>query len=244
MTTSPDPGVAASVRARLKNLAERRGEDFSRVLDRYGIERLLYRLSCSQYRDRFVLKGAALFMAWSRDPHRPTRDLDLLGFGPSDVPTLDATMRAIATTAVVDDGLHFPLEAIRCSPIKVGQRYEGVRIAMLALLERVRIKIQVDVGFGDTMVPAPEEGIFPPLLDLPAPLLRLYPRETVVAEKFHAVVELGAFNTRMKDFYDFWALARGFEFEGEVLGRALAFTFEKRGTTLPVDGCGRWQLCA
>lgn len=131
MTERPDPRVAASVRARLKNLAEGRGEDFSRVLDRYGIERLLYRLSCSPYRDRFILKGAALFMAWSRDPHRPTRDLDLLGFGPNDIPTLDATMRAIATTAVVDDGLHFPLEAIRCSPIKAGQRYEGVRSFLL-----------------------------------------------------------------------------------------------------------------
>lgn len=234
MSNQPDARVAASVRARLRNLAER-GEEFSRVLERYAIERLLFRLASSPYRDRFVLKGAALFMAWSRSPHRPTRDIDLLGFGANDLDTLAATMRAIATLPVVDDGLAFPVEAIQCSPIKVGQRYEGVRVVMLALLERTRVRLQIDVGFGDTMVPPAEEGTFAPLLDLPAPVLKLYPRETVLAEKLHAVVELGTFNTRLKDFYDFWALAHGFDFDGELLGRALAATFNKRATPLPLE---------
>jgi predicted nucleotidyltransferase component of viral defense system len=227
--------VAASVRARLKNLSEQRGSDFGLVLARYGSERFLYRLASSRFQDHFVLKGATLFMAWSLDPHRPTRDIDLLGFGHNDIATVEATMREIAALPVMDDGLHFPPESVRGTLLKVGQHYEGVRITMLALLERVRISIQIDVAFGDSIVPAPEKGTFPTLLDLPAPTLQLYPRETVVAEKFHAVVELGAANTRLKDFYDFWALARIFEFEGALLCRAFTSTFGKRGTALPLD---------
>lgn len=141
MTNRPDSRMAASIRARLKNVADQRGEDFGQILVRYGIERLLYRLSRSSHRDRFVLKGAALFMAWGGEPHRPTRDVDLLGFGASDMVSVEAALRAIALTPVEDDGLNFPIEMIRGGLIKEGQRYEGVRITLIALLERARIPL-------------------------------------------------------------------------------------------------------
>lgn len=235
MSGIPDPRLIDSVRARLRNAAARSGEDFQRILQRYGIERFLYRLSRSTHADRFVLKGAALFLTWEGEFHRPTQDVDLLSFGSAEVAELIAIMRAIASTPVEDDGLSFPIEAIRGGPIKVGQRYEGVRLELLALLDRTRIHIQVDVGFGDTIVPPPLQGAFPTLLDLPAPQLRLYPRETVIAEKFHAVASLGMLNSRMKDFYDLWILSRSFGFEGESLCRALQATFQRRGTILPDD---------
>lgn len=233
MSTERGPRVGASVRARLKNVAKARGDDFIRVLGSYAVERLLYRLSRSEYRERFVLKGAAVFSAWSDNPHRPTRDLDLLSFGahaPTDLVTI---MAAILAGPVEDDGLTFPLEAIAAAPIKAGQRYEGVRLAMLAVLDgaRIPVQVEVDIGFGDAVEPT--EGPFPTLLDMPAPVLRLYPRETVIAEKFQAMVALELTNTRLKDFYDLWALGRGFAFEGDVLGRALLATFERRETTLP-----------
>ena len=235
MSGAPDPRVIDSVRARLRNVAAHRGEDFQRVLQRYGIERFLYRLSRSPYADRFVLKGAALFLTWGDEAHRPTQDVDLLSFGPAEVPELVAIMRGIVATAVEDDGLSFPDELVRGAPIKVGQRYEGVRIELLALLERTRIHIQVDVGFGDALVPAPIPGAFPTLLDQPAPQLRLYARETVVAEKFHAVVSLGILNSRMKDFYDLWFLSHAFAFDGDRLCPALRATFDRRGTPLPAE---------
>ncbi len=227
--------IAASVRARLKNVADRRGggNEFGRILERYAIERLLYRLSCSDHRDRFVLKGATLFLAWGAEHYRPTRDVDLLGFGANELAELERTMAAIVTTAVEDDGLIFPVETITASRIKEGQRYEGVRLSFLAMLDRVRIPVQVDIGFGDAVEPV--VGTFPTLLDMPAPTLRLYPRETVVAEKFHAIAFLGLGNTRLKDFYDVWALARGFAFDGEGLSRAVRTTFRRRETPLPQE---------
>ncbi len=231
MSTARGSNVAASVRARLNNLAVARKEPFARILERYAIERLLYRLSRSAHQDRFVLKGASLFLAWGGEVHRPTRDVDLLGFGSSDLDEVVAIMAAIITTPVEEDGLAFPVEAITASRLKAGQRYEGVRLSVLALLDRARIRVQVDIGFGDAVTPT--HGPFPALLDMPGPVLRLYPRETVIAEKFQALVVLDLTNTRLKDFYDLWAIGRGFAFDGEVLCHALRATFQRRETALP-----------
>lgn len=235
MTLPPAPGLIDSVRARLRNLASADGADFQALLERYAIERLLYRIARSPLRDRFVLKGATLFLAWGGDQARPTRDLDLLSFGRNDVEDLIASFRAIATTPVEADGLVYPAEVIKGAPIKVGQKYEGVRLAMFAMLGKVRIPVQVDVGFGDAVEPDPLEGPFPTLLDFPAPHLRLYPREVVVAEKFHALVTLEMLNTRLKDFHDLWALSRAFAFEGSALCGALRATFKRRDVELPVE---------
>lgn len=227
--------VAASVRQRLLNLARDRGEDFGLVLTHYALERLMYRLSMSGHREHFVLKGAMLFALWGGEPHRPTRDLDLLGHGTIDTRRLEQVFREVIEVEVEVDGLEFQVGTVRGERIREEEEYEGVRVHLDARLAAARIKVQVDVGFGDVMTPAPREEEYPVLLDFPAPRLRAYPRETVVAEKFEAMVKLGIANSRMKDFYDLWVLARHFEFEGVLLGRAIKATFERRGTALPTE---------
>lgn len=226
--------MAASVRQRLLNASRARREDFQVTLTRYALERLLYRLSKSAHRDQFVIKGAMLFSAWNEVPHRPTRDLDLLSFGASDISRLKGMFREIVNTEVEPDGLEFLTESVRGARIKEDQEYEGVRLSIQARLEQARLSLQIDIGFGDAVTPAPEEIKYPTLLaDSPAPRLRAYSRYSVVAEKFQAMVMLGIANTRMKDFFDIWTLARSFDFDGRVLCQAIRVTFERRETKVP-----------
>lgn len=225
--------IAASVRQRLLNRSHERGEDFQLTLIYYALERLLYRLSRSNYHDRFVLKGAMLFSVWSQTPHRATRDLDLLGQGPNDVATLVKEFREICQTPVEDDGLTFLGESVTGGEIRDGEEYEGVRLSFEARLGVARIPIQVDIGFGDVVLPKPVPLDYPTLLDFPAPHLLAYPRESVVAEKFQSMVELGIANSRMKDFFDLWFLSRQFDFDGASLSQAIHGTFTRRSTSLP-----------
>jgi len=227
--------VAASVRQRQLNLARERGEDFGFVLTRYALERIMYRLSRSGHREQFILKGAMLFALWGDEPHRPTRDLDLLGTGSIDTGRLEQVFREVIGVKVEDDGLKFLPETVRAESIREDEEYEGVRVHLEARLAAARIKVQIDVGFGDVVTPAPMETEYPVLFDFPAPRLRTYPRETVVAEKFEAMVKLGIANSRMKDFYDLWVIARSFEFDGTLLSQAIRATFERRGTALPTE---------
>lgn len=224
--------MASSVKARLTSLAKERGEDVQSVLVRYGVERFLYRLSVSEYNDRFLLKGAALFSLWFDAPHRPTKDLDLLGYGPSDIPSMEGTIRSICRLKA-DDGLEFLTDTVRGESIRADEEYQGVRIKFTAKLGQARISLQVDVGFGDAVTPKPLVAEFPTLLDLPAPRLKVYPKETVVAEKFAAMVRFGEANGRMKDFWDVNYLLEEFEFDGELLQQALRATFENRQTKFP-----------
>ncbi len=226
--------VAASVRQRLLNLSRAEGEDFQKVLLRYAIERLLYRLSLSPHRGRFVLKGATLFTLWSDSPHRSTQDLDLWSRGESSVQTLEESFREICATPVEDDGVVFSADTVRGSEIRIDDEYLGVRLKFRAHIASARIPIQVDVGFGDVIRPPAKTVQFPALLEFPGAKLLAYPRETVVAEKFHAMVTLGMGNSRMKDFYDLFVLARDFEFDGDVLSLAIRSTFERRDT--PIRG--------
>ena len=225
--------MAASVRQRLLNRSHERGEDFQLTLIYYGLERLIYRLSRSPHRDRFVLKGAMLFSVWSETPHRATRDLDLLGHGDHDVATLITTFKEICRTSVEDDGVVFFGDAMTGEEIREGEEYAGVRLSFEAQLGVAKIPIQVDIGFGDAVVPEPEPLDYPTLLDFPTPRLLAYSRETVVAEKFQSMVELGIANSRMKDFFDLWRLSRMFSFEGARLVDAIQATFERRRTLLP-----------
>jgi predicted nucleotidyltransferase component of viral defense system len=213
-------------------LAAERKEDFGLVLSRYGLERFLYRLSTSHHRDLFVLKGALLLQVWTGEIYRPTRDLDLLGKG---MPNLSykKIFSEVCLQEVEDDGLSFLSETIRVERIRDEEDYEGVRVLLEARLGNVRIPLQIDVGFGDAVVPAPEELEFPTLLKFPAPRLNAYPKESVVAEKFEAIVKLGMANSRMKDFYDLWVLSQRFEFERATLASAIQATFETRRTPLP-----------
>jgi len=234
MTRSP-VNLPASIATRLRNCAVAKQVDLAFVLRRYAIERLLYRLSRSSERDGFVLKGAILFTVWLPDPFRPTQDLDLLGFGSDKVADVAQRIATVCAVDVPDDGLVFDVASVKAEAIRGKQDYGGVRVKLTALLARARIPVQIDIGFGDAVTPAASEIEFPPLLDLPAPRIRAYPRETVVAEKLQAIVMFGAVNTRLKDYYDLLALARLFDFDGQALCDAIAATFERRGTEIPDD---------
>ena len=225
--------VGASVRARLLDRARAERSDFQILLTRYALERLLYRLSVSKYRDRFILKGAMLFITWVADPFRPTRDLDLLGFGDNSADAIVETFRAVCAQPVVDDGVVFDIAELRAAPIREEVEYGGVRVRTTATIAGARVPIQVDVGFGDAVTPASVEIDYPTLLGNPAPHLRAYPVETVVAEKFEALVTLGIANSRLKDFYDLWLIAQTFEFHHPALCEAVRRTFERRETELP-----------
>jgi predicted nucleotidyltransferase component of viral defense system len=229
----PPKDLGASVRARLLRLARERGEDFQLVLTRYANERLLFRLAASERGKRFVLKGAALFTLWTGKSHRATRDLDLLGFGDPGEDHVREVFAEVLTLEVADDGVRFDLDSLSVGPIREQQEYGGVRVEMLARVTAAKVRLQVDVGFGDAITPEATIVEFPPLLDFPAPRLRAYPRETVVAEKLEAMVQLGIANSRMKDFYDVSVLARDFEFDGQLLARAIRATFDRRRTPLP-----------
>jgi predicted nucleotidyltransferase component of viral defense system len=221
------------VRQRLLNLADKRKESFQYVLVQYGMERLLYRLSRSAHRDRFVLKGALLFSVWSDTPHRPTMDVDLMSAESAESAELVAAFQAILATPVDADGLVFFPDSVRAEEIRETRASAGVRIRLLAKLEAAHIDLQVDIGFADAITPGPVELDYPTLLEFAPPRLNAYPRETVVAEKFEAAVSLGMQNSRMKDFYDLWAMAGQFGFEGEILARAIRNTFDRRKTALP-----------
>ena len=233
MTSNRRKNTAASVRDRLLELARQRGEDFQLILTRYGLERLLYRLSQSEYRDHFILKGAMLFALWDDQAHRPTRDVDFLGFGDSGKDAVRNIFRALCNTPVVDDGLVFRADSVRVESIRNVTEYGGIRVTLVNELAGARIDIQPDIGFDDIVTPEPEDVEYPTLLGSQAPLLRVYPSETVVAEKFQALVNLGMANTRMKDFYDLWVIANRFDFDGATFSQAINNTFARRETPLP-----------
>jgi predicted nucleotidyltransferase component of viral defense system len=232
VTREKRKNTAASIRARLLALAQSKGEDYQRVLGRYAIERFLYRLGRSSYRDKFAVKGATLFTLWTGHTHRPTKDLDLLGQGPSSIGDVEQTIRGICEIQV-EDGLVFDDASVEATKIKEDDEYDGVRVKLLAELAGARIPMQIDIGFGDAVYPEPELSSFPVLLPMEPPLIRAYPRESVVAEKFHAMIVLDIRNSRMKDFYDVWFMASTWTFEMASLRKAIVTSFERRGSTIP-----------
>jgi predicted nucleotidyltransferase component of viral defense system len=233
MTRQRDRASAASIRARLLERAKRDGEEFQRTLMHYANERVLYRLSCSAHAGAFVLKGASLFLLWNGRMPRATKDVDLLGSGVPDPERLRGVFREILSTAVESDGLSFELDSVKAEAIREEAVYDGVRVTFVAMLGTARLALQVDVGFGDAVEPMPEEVDYPTLLGSPAPKLRAYRREVVVAEKFHAMVALGLANSRMKDYFDIAFLAGRFPFQGVELARAIGATFSRRETPIP-----------
>ena len=217
------------------NMSRESGENFQLLLTRYGIERLLYRISKSAHADRFVLKGAMLFQIWTGMPHRPTRDLDLLGKGDAGIETFQTLFSAICELQVEDDGLSFNPASVQVGPIKENDEYQGIRVKMEAKLQNARINLQVDIGFGDAINPPPESIIYPTLLGFPTASMLVYPKETVVAEKFQAMVSLGMANSRLKDFFDVWTLINKFTFNGGELATAIEATFARRRTAIPTE---------
>lgn len=228
--------LPASVRARLFASATAKGEIFNRTLVRYGIERFLFRLSKYADRDRFILKGAMLFITWPQAVHRPTGDLDLLAHASADPTAMRAIIADICAISVPDDAIVFDSGSITVEAVREEEEYQGLRVSMLAKLENARIPLRIDMGFGDAVHPAPGEISFPCLLPgMGIPRILAYPPQTVVAEKFEAMVRFGEANGRLKDFNDIWAIANTFEFEMAALVQALRGTFQRRQAMLPTD---------
>lgn len=228
----PIRNMGASVRARLLALAKERNQPFQLLLTRYVLERLLHRLTQTPHHRRFALKGAMLVTTWFDNPHRPTRDMDFLGFGDPDPEAMVSVFREVCGVTA-DDGVEFDLGALRVDRIREELEYGGLRLRTVATVAGARINVVIDVGFGDAVEPGLEEIELPVLLDQPIPRLQAYARETVIAEKFQAMVVLGLANSRLKDFYDIWVLSRSYDFEGERLARAMTATFARRRTLLP-----------
>lgn len=235
--SNPSPSnLAHSVFQRLLNYAKQNGEDFNLLLSRYAMERFLYRLSKSVHAEKFVLKGALLFMVWEPDyQRRSTVDIDLLGFTENTLENLATIAEEICEAEVEKDGILFDSKNIRVERIKEDADYEGVRIRTFAFIERSRIPIQIDIGFGDALVPGAISATLPALLDFPAPELRCYHQLTAIAEKFQAMIKLGELNSRMKDFYDIWNIIQSEEINGAELQKACVATFENRKTPLNLE---------
>ena len=224
---------ARSIRARLLNLAKSRGDDFNLVLMRYALERWLYRLSISAEADSFVLKGALLFSVWFEKLNRPTRDADFLGYGSSDAASVRTRLQAVCTLPC-DDGMDYDAESVTVTATREEARYAGLHAEILATLDTARSVVRLDVGFGDVVTPAPRKQDYPTLLpDVPGPRLRVYPRETVVAEKFEAIITLGMRNSRLKDYFDLWTLLGDGSLDQHLLAEAIAATCARRETALP-----------
>lgn len=235
MTRPPLKNVGASVRTRLTDQARARGDNAQLLMLRFAIERLLYRLAQSAYRDQFVLKGAMLFSLWAPVPYRSTGDLDLLGQGDPAPARMAAIFKAVCGEPVPDDGLSFDADSVKAESARDEEEYTGVRIALVATLAGAKLPIQIDIGFGDAVTPGARDIDYPSLLDFPSAALKAYPPETVVAEKLEALVSLGMRNSRMKDFFDLWVIARTFAFDGQTLSGAVTATFQRRQTPLPVE---------
>jgi len=212
--------------------ARETGRPFSELLQYFAMERFLYRLSKSRYADNFVLKGALMLTVWQAPLTRPTMDIDLLGRIENSIETIVEVTREICRQEVESDGIAFDLASIEAERIAEDADYEGIRIRFRGSLDTARFIIQLDIGFGDIVIPSPEPTNYPTLLDLPAPQLRGYSRESTIAEKFEAMVKLGILNSRMKDFFDIWLMSRQFDFEGSILVEAISKTFSTRGTNI------------
>lgn len=225
--------IVASIRQRLLNRARERSEDFNFVLTMYGNERFVYRLGESDYADIFCLKGAMLFLVWTGEYYRPTRDIDFLSYGSKDVASVVEMVRSACRVPCPEDGLEFLDDSVRGEEIMEAGDFRGVRVHLVAMLGAAKISMQIDVGFGDAVVPKPSRERLPTMLDLPAPIIEVYPCEVLIAEKYEAMVDLGLVNSRLKDFYDIWALATGYPFDGAKICESICATFHRRQTPLP-----------
>ncbi|MCP4885002.1 MAG: nucleotidyl transferase AbiEii/AbiGii toxin family protein [Planctomycetaceae bacterium] len=226
--------VAASVRARLLKYSREAGRPFQEVLQYFAMERFLYRLSRSDHGEKFVLKGGLMLTAWKAPQSRPTKDMDFLARMSNDLGSVTKVIREVCSVAEPSDGLIFDPDSIEAVVIKEDADYEGVRITFLGYLQNARIHMQIDMGFGDVVVPEPSEISYPTILDHNAPRIRAYPRETTIAEKFEAMVKLGLLNSRIRDFFDVWMLSRQFNFDGATLANAISQTFANRQTEIEV----------
>jgi len=232
MSSMVKSNIPASIRQRLFDLSKRENRPFGEVLQYYAMERFLFRLSKSKYAERFILKGALLLAVWRSEVSRSTMDIDLLGRIENSEETITTAIRAILEQNVIDDGIVYDVSTIKTEQISEDAMYRGIRVSFEATLTVAKIRLKIDIGFGDSMYPAPQSQEFPVLLDQEAPRLLCYSRENAIAEKFEAMVKLGNLNSRMKDFFDIWLLSRYFSFDQAILAKALTLTFAQRETEM------------
>ena len=230
--------VGASVRQRLLNQSRTQGRPFQELLQYFAMERFLYRLAQSPFADRFILKGALLLTAWRAPVSRPTIDIDLAGRTSNELDHIAELVGTVCDTVAEPDGIEFNRASIEVSRIKEDADYEGVRVKFHAVLAKARVPMQIDIGFGDIVLPGPTMVEYPTLLDFPPPVLQAYPRETVIAEKLEALTALGLLNSRMKDYYDLAFLARTYSFDGAALIESIVATFRHRGTKIEAEPIG------
>lgn len=227
---------AASIRARLLNHAKSTKDDFTRVLTRYAIERLLFRLSQTEAAERYVLKGAMLFVTWPQYVARPTGDLDLLGQGDPDPDALRALFAEICAVDAPEDGIRFDPDSVKVEPVREADKYQGATLSLKGHLAGAVITVLIDIGFGDHVHPAPKREVFPSLLpDLPQANILMYPPATVIAEKFEAMIRFGEANGRIKDFYDIWVTTRTFRLDLAQVVAAVGGTLRRRETPIPTE---------
>ncbi len=227
--------ISASIKQRLLNKARSENIPFQQLLQYYAMERFLYRIGQSQYSEKFILKGALLLLAWDAPQSRPTKDIDMSGQTSNDTETILSQMKEVLEMDLVEDGIIFDVKTLSSESITDDADYNGIRVIFQGHLESARIHMQIDIGFGDIIYPKPEKKILPAILDLPSPEVLCYSIESSIAEKFEAMIKLGIFNSRMKDFYDIWFLSRQFIFKMSVLGEAISRTFTNRSTELSTD---------
>ena len=225
--------VPASVRAKLLNRAKKEGRPFQELLQYYAMERFLYRLSQSNHTERFILKGGLMMQFWGGTLARSTKDIDFLGEKHGSSEEFVELIKECLELDVEDDGIRFDTGSLKGEEIRIDAKYQGVRVYFIAYLQRSRIALQIDVGFGDAVSPAPKSLIYPSLLDFEEPQILAYTPESLLSEKFHAMVFLDLANTRLKDFFDLWVLSNSLSFENSKLYNAISSTFLRRDTTLP-----------
>lgn len=236
MTVKASKNPAASIRARLLDHAKQHGDDYLRILTRYAIERLLFRLSQTEAAERYVLKGAMLFVTWPEHVFRPTGDLDLLGHGDPDPAIITELFTRICQVEAPDDGIVFDPATLKVEPVREADKYQGVQLSLKGELAKALIHVQVDIGFGDHVYPLPTRQNFPSLLPgLPVANILMYPPETVIAEKFEAMIRFGEANGRIKDFHDIWVMTRTFSFDLPSLLEAVGGTLRRRATVIPTE---------
>jgi len=231
----PIKNKSASVRQLLLNKSKITGKTFNELLQYYAMERWLYRLSCSEYKNNFILKGALLFTALNIDISRSTKDIDFQGRMDNNPENIEKVMKSICTQQVEDDGIIFDNNTVKVEPIVKDSTYQGVRSIIHGTLGTAKISIQIDIGFGDIITPEPSTAIYPAILDFSMPEIRTYTLETVIAEKLEAMIKLGTLNSRLKDFFDIWLLSKKFSFNGNILSQAINATFNHRETKIIID---------
>lgn len=235
MSQENTKNIAASIRQKLLNKSKEQSRPFNEILQYYGLERFLYRISISKYRDKFILKGALLFTVWRQSAIRSTIDIDLLGRVSNEPASIIKLFQGVCDLSVEDDGMRFESSSVIAEPITVDADYKGIRVQLYGYLDTAKIKVQIDIGFSDVITPNPEVFDYPTILDSPVPRLSCYTKETAIAEKLQAMVKLDILNSRMKDIYDIWVLSMRFEFNGAVLLKAISNTFKQRKTEMPSD---------